>query len=101
MCPGIGPKAAGVLKEQDIMIVPHLRAKYESLAVTEAIENTDGEEEEVVDVVATNHHFWHYLQSIGINSFRSGIVNAINHHVATLDNNFIDNSTYGAEENEG
>eukprot|EP00977_Amphora_coffeiformis_P015284 scaffold4494_cov161-Amphora_coffeaeformis.AAC.3 len=95
--PGIGPKAAEALAKENITIIPHLLAKYMSGAVTEDQDTTDGSGV-AIDVFSTNQHFWHFLQSVGINSFRSGIVNAVNRKVASFDNQFTDNTMYNQAE---
>jgi len=97
--PGIGPKAAESLAKENITIVPHLLAKYMSGAVTEEQDTTDGSGV-TIDVFSTNQHFWHFLQSAGVHSLRSGIVNAVNRKVASFDNQFTDNTVYDKEEEE-
>ena len=61
------------------------------------VETTEGTEL-VIDVFTTNQHFWHFLQSAGINSMRSGIVNAVNRKVAQMDSSFTDRTDYASQE---
>ena len=96
--PGIGPKAVENLEKKGITITQHLIAKYMSLATTEDREAADGSMEPMIDVYVTNQQFWHFLQDAGINSTRSGIVQAINRKVAHMDPAFVDNTDYEEEE---
>lgn len=89
--PGIGEKSLPKLQEKGITMTQHLIAKYMSQAVLEEVEGTDGETTKVIDVFSTNQQFWHFLQDCGINSFRSGIVDAINRKVSSFDPSFTDN----------
>jgi hypothetical protein len=91
--PGIGPKAAEALKGEGIDNTYKLISKYLEMTSTVEAETTDGEGL-IVDVFTTNNHLWHFLASIGVNSHRSAIVQAINKKVANWDNNFIDNTPY-------
>lgn len=78
--PFIGPKGAELLRAQGIHSYPELLAKYISLVVWD-----EGEDEATtVNVPATNQKFWHFIKSCGINTARSGIVNAINKKVAAM-----------------
>lgn len=96
--PGVGPKAAEALEKKGVTITQHLLAKYMSLATTEQREDTEGEMQTVVDVYVTNQQFWHFLQDAGINSTRSGIVDAVNRKVSAMDPAFIDNTNYNEDE---
>lgn len=98
--PGIGPKAAQALKDEGINNVGQLVGKYMSYALYEG-EGTD-ENPRRVDVYSMNQHLWHYFQTIGVNSVRSGIVNAINQKVAQAWPEFADDAAdYGELENDG
>ena len=92
--PGIGPKAKEVLAEKGITIIPHLLAKYMSMAQTEEEEDTDGNAVTGIDVFSTNQQFWHFLQDAGVNSMRSGIVMAVNKKVSQTNHCFVDTTDY-------